>query len=138
MGFWRDINTPSAFERDWYGELTNQAGHTLLGMVSTILFLCAWREINGEMPYRTWAFASCFLFYVLGIEVAVQRWLPGDSWFDSMMFGFGAAGALLPYEEVGVVGNTTTVTFDHRYMAGIILAWSVILGARVKKRYDAK
>jgi len=125
----------------WYGELLNQIGHTFLGLVSTVLFCAVWREVAGEMPYRSYVFTMVFLSYAIGIELGVQRAkqaaYPGDWKFDSLMFAFGAAAALVPFFEVDAYGATTVVEYYHRCMAGIIVLWAGILSLRVYKRSDA-
>jgi len=121
----------------WYGELLNQIGHAFLGLVSTVLFCAVWREVAGEMPYRSYVFTLVFLSYAIGIELLAQRWQPGDAWFDSLMFTFGAAAALVPFYEVDAYAATTVVEYYHRCMAGIIVLWAGILSFRVYKRIDA-
>lgn len=133
-GFWRDLNTPDNFARDPYGELTNQLGHTMLGMLLTTLFLCAWRETQGEMPVRSWTFLAVFLPYVIGVEWVRQKWVAGDSWFDSIMVALGSAAALLPFKEVEITGHRTAISFDHRTMLALMAVWSLFLFLRVLKR----
>ena len=134
--WWFDLNTPDDFAGNWYGELTNQMGHTLLGLVCMASACIAWREVFGEMPVRSWAFGAVFLTYAVLVEWMLQRWKPGDSWFDSVMFGFGAA-VVLPFREIEVSGDVTAVALDHRYLLGIIAAWAVLLFFRVRRRYLA-
>lgn len=134
---WRELNTPDNFARDWYGELTNQCGHTLLGVLSAVTFCDVWFLVTGEMPVRSWVFLAVFLPYALGIEAIVQRWKPGDAWFDSLMFGFGAAGIILPVKEVAAAWPVSTVDYTPHVRLILMAAWAVILYARVRKRYDA-
>lgn len=132
---WRDLNTPDAFRRDWYGELTNQCGHTLLGALAAVLLCVVWRVAHGEMPY-----IGAVLFVVLvpylAVEITVQGWKSGDSWFDSLMVALGAA-VVLPFREVGVDGHLTILALDHRSFLSLFALWAVLLGARVARRYVA-
>lgn len=132
---WHDLNTPDDFRDDWYGELTNQCGHTLLGVVVALLIVCAWREVTGEMPVRSWAFVAVFVPYAVGIEWLRQAWRAGDSWFDALMVAVGASAVLLPWREVYAVEGGTVVYLQHRYMLGIVAVWAVMLSLRVARRY---
>jgi len=136
MGFWRDLNTPDNFARDWYGELTNQLAHTLLGVVLAVGVCAVWQVVAGELPYRAWVFLSLFAGY-LGVEMWVQGWSPGDSWFDAIMFSLGVAGAIMPFEETAISGRFVVVTFDPLIWLAIALVWSALLFARVMRRYIA-
>lgn len=123
----------------WYGEGGNQASHILIGVVSTILFINAWFLVSGEMPVRSWAFTMLFLGYAVIIEAMVQRWRPGDSWFDSVMFGLGCMGALVPFVEIEPMGLTVAVEYRPLWMTAIIATAAALLGARVWTRVrDAK
>jgi hypothetical protein len=135
---WQFLNKPNNFKRDWYGELTNQCGHTLLGILAANTFCDVWFLIAGEMPVRSWTFLAVFLPYAIGIETIVQRWAPGDAWFDSLMFGFGAAWVLLPFYEVSQAGLVSTVEYTPHVRLIIMVAWAFILFMRVKRRYDAE
>jgi hypothetical protein len=137
MGFWRYLMTPDDFARDWYGELRNQLSHTLLGVLAAATFCDVWALTTGEMPVKAWAFLAVFLPYAVGVEWAVQRWLPGDSWFDATMFGLGAAGALLPYSEAGSASPVFTLDYSPAYRLSIMAFWALLLALRVKKRIDA-
>lgn len=136
MAFWRDLNTPDSFERDWYGELTNQISHTALGAALATAVCAVWYLVLGELPFRSWVFLGLFAGY-LGVEIWGQGWTAGDSWFDSLMFGLGAAWAIMPFEETTLVGWKVVVTFDPLMWLGIFAIWSALLFFRVKRRYIA-
>lgn len=131
---WRDLNTPDNFRNDWYGELTNQISHTFLGAMAFITFCDVWFLVSGGMPFRSYAFIACFLAYAVGIEVIVQRWMPGDSWFDSLMFAFGAAGAALPVQEVSAAEWSVGLEYTPAYRLSIMAIWFAFLLVRVRRR----
>ncbi len=132
--FWEVLTAPSAFRSDPYGELTNQLGHTMLGIILAIFVVTAWREAAGEMPYRWKVFAVVVLGYMVGIEWLSQRWTAGDSWFDSLMVAFGSGGLLFPLHEVEASGRETLLSLDHRLLIWIVAGWSVCLCLRVWRR----
>lgn len=134
MRFWDVLVAPDDFARDPYGELTNQLGHTMLGLLSSLLIICAYREIAGEMPYRVVVFGTVSGVYAVLIEAKIQGWKPGDSWFDWLMVSLGSAGVLFPLKEAGIHGNLTLLTFNHSILAWIFCVWAVALGFRVGKR----
>lgn len=136
LGFWRELNTPENFVRDWYGELTNQFAHTLLGVVLAVGVCSIWQLVAGELPYRTWVFLGLFAGY-LSVEILVQGWTPGDSWFDAIMFSLGVAGAIMPFQEAAISGRLVMVTFGPLIWIAIAGVWSAILFARVARRYIA-
>lgn len=135
--FWDVLLAPSAFPRDPYGELTNQLGHTMLGIILAIFVVCLWREAAGEMPYRWSVFAVVVLGYLIGIEVLSQGWTPGDSWFDAAMVGFGAAGLLFPLKEVAPEGDMTILALNHHVLIWLLSMWAVALAVRVWRRTRA-
>lgn len=136
MTWWHDLNTPDAYRDDWYGELVNQCGHTLLGCVSAVTVCMVFFAFAGEMPYRTAVVALCIGAY-LAVELFAQGWRAGDAWFDSLMFSAGVGGAVLPFREASVHGWTATLQFDPRLWAAIAGPWSVMLFLRVRRRYIA-
>ena len=129
----------------WYGEAANQAAHGFMGVWLTVVFCAVWREVAGEMPVKSWAFAALFLPYAIGAQVVLQylvrkakgqRTTPlSDAVFDSLMYGIAAAGALIPFSEAGTEGNLTAVLYDHRAMLIICIAWVWLYAARVLPRY---
>lgn len=127
--------TPDAFRNDWYGELTNQCGHTLMGILGAGLIAALWRSVDGEMPYRWFILGAVVAFYALVIEWKMQGWASGDSWFDTAMVGLGAAGVVLPFEEVGVTDAGTMVVFDHVAFVAVIATWAAFLTPRVLVRW---
>lgn len=75
---------PDAFETDWYGYVTNQAGHAFV--IGTGLALVALVMVPG-----VWAIPLVAAVYFVGWEVLIQR---GNLWADSLEdAAFVAAGA---------------------------------------------
>ena len=133
---WSELNTPDDFRRDWYGELTNQCGHTLGGVLCAAFVAFGWLYAFGEFPPKVHIIAACALPYTVLIEWWVQGWRSGDSWFDAAMWIFGALGPCLALSEVVVDGVVYLAPHPER-VAVVVVAWAVFLGARVLKRYAA-
>lgn len=131
---WRGLNAASNFARDWYGEFTNQVGHIALGAFSAIFFVNTWFLWTGSMPYRGFVFLAVFAPYVVVIEFMVQKWKPGDAWFDSVMFAHGAAGVLLPFFEVGAAGRISILEYNPVMLSSVMASACVFLFPRVYKR----
>lgn len=131
--WWKFLNTPSSFKDDWYGELTNQCGHTLLGVLAPVLLCNLWFFIFGGMPIRTWVFVIPLTAYV-SVELFIQGWRPGDTWFDIWMFGLGAAGAMLPLQEIEFSDSGVTLSYDPKVHTTIFVVWAVTLFFRVRER----
>lgn len=136
LGFWRDLNAPDSFARDWYGELTNQLSHTFLGLMLALFWCVSAWAMFGEMPVRSWVILGIGAGY-LAWEALVQRWLSGDSWFDAAMVMSGAAGVLLPLKEAGVSGRIIHLDFDPVMWLAVFAPWSSALSLRVWRRYLA-
>lgn len=134
MDFLASLFAPDDFARDPYGELTNQLGHTMLGLLLTLLVVCAWREADGEMPVRLHVFAVVSFGYLMAVEVLAQGWKGRDTYADWLMVSFGSGGVLWPVREVAPRPGETLLALDHVLLAWIILAWSVVLSARVLVR----
>jgi hypothetical protein len=136
LNWWNELNRPDDFREDWYGELTNQAAHTLLGAVLACGWCVAAFGLLGEMPYRSIVLGTMAVGY-LAVEAIIQRWVDGDSWFDAAMFVAGGAGALLPMREVAVIGPVVRLDFDTRVWVAVAVPWALALILRVGKRYVA-
>lgn len=137
--FIKMLAVPSDFDGDPYGEATNQLSHIALGAVAALAICIAHREVMGEMPTRWMVFFGVALFYVLVIEVAVQRWKPKDSLFDSVFVSLGAAMALWPVREVSVSGDLTAISFDHMKLGWLMLFGVGLLSVTVgSKIYGSK
>lgn len=136
-GAWAELNTPSNFAGDWYGELTNQEGHTLLGVRVAFLICFISALVFGAMPYKILVVGLIGLCY-LAVEVR-QGWMAGDSAFDAAMVMTGAAGAIVPFTEVSVSDHWWRVDLELNllWLIGIWGARDLALFLRVKKRYNA-
>lgn len=73
------IFTPDNFKNDWYGWITNQWGHALLGQVIFGLVMLASLEI-GEFASRLHVWVSITLVYMLW-EFATHK---KGYWWDSV------------------------------------------------------
>ena len=124
-------------ELTWYGSLKNQIGHAAIALASVALFCTVWREAAGEMPYKSHLFLGMVLAYAIGVEAILQKWMPGDSWVDTLCFSFGLAIGLVPFKEMQVSGDTTIIEYDHRIMAVLILALVATVSIRAYTRYVA-
>lgn len=136
MTWWDEINRPEAFRNDWYGELTNQLAHTMLGLMLALAWCVSAWALTGAMPLRSWVILGIGAGY-LAVEIGVQRWRAGDSWFDALMVMSGAAGVLLPLEETGVTGRIVHLDFDPALWLAVAIPWSAALTLRVARRYSA-
>ena len=136
MKWWHELNRPEANPHDWYGELTNQSGHALLGIVASVAILAGWYLVAGEMPAR-WVVVLLVMLPYLAVEVYIQGWRPGDSWFDAFMVGCGVAAALCPWREIEPSGATVTIALHVPTLAGIVGLFCAALFLRVRRRYLA-
>ena len=136
MNWWTDLNTSDNFASDWYGELTNQCGHALLGIIASVLILSTWHLFAGEMPAR-WAVVLAVLLPYIAVEVYAQGWRAGDSWFDTFAVGLGVAASVCPWRELSVSGPSVTVSLHVPTLLGIVLLFCAALFLRVRRRYIA-
>ena len=76
---------PDDFAGDWYGWLTNQCGHVVIGLVPAGI---AWFMSAPMLA----AFLTIIGAYFLVVEVLLQRLqLPWDSFVDTWFVALGAA-----------------------------------------------
>jgi len=134
--FWRELRTPDANERDWYGELNNQRSHILLGIEAATLWCILSFVLFGEMPYKTVVIGVVGLCYLM-IEAVVQGWKAGDSWFDMLMVMCGTGAIMLPFSEVSVAPWVVRLDFEPGIFAALCLVCYASLVARVARRYRA-
>lgn len=123
---------PDNFARDWYGELTNQMSHALLGVFFASALCLSYDWAMGEMPYRAVILPILILPYLL-FEIVAHGWKAGDSWFDSLMYSCGALAPLVTFDEIepGVLATDPVAFFA---VSGF---WVCALALRIKKRVDA-
>jgi hypothetical protein len=98
------------FAGDWYGWITNQMSHALLGLLLYVAFCATWLAFFGEYPARIVAFlvvVGGFAFF----EVAIQRGgMILDSIEDTAFTAYGAGALAVTFHEVtpghaGFVGD---------------------------------
>ena len=135
--FWQEINTPSDFSGDPYGELTNQCAHTFFGLILAGIYCLASLVWFGEFPHKEVAGIVVTLPYLLG-EVFEQRWRGWDTVADVFFYGIGGYGLLASLSEV--------VIDDVAYLEAHPIGFGVSFGAflavlyvrlrvRVKQKY---
>lgn len=124
---------PDAFLDDWYGWLTNQAGHVLLG-VFMAFFLCVVAFFAlGELPYRIDVFAVCLIGY-LAFELLTQGWQGYDTIEDTVfVVGYGCGAPLSAFHEVSA--GSPDVSFDLFALTPFFVASAIHLACGVAFRY---
>ena len=97
---------PDDFANDWYGWLTNQCGHIVLGL-------------GAGLVVPIWGPVTMAAFYWLVVEVVLQR---NRLWRDSIMdtFFVMAGGSLLPAYDIGHLQALTVAA-----IAGCMLGFGV-------------
>lgn len=128
----RELARPDNFRQNAYGELTNQMGHALAGVIATATTFFVWAGLTGELPYRAPVLVVLILLYI-GFEMAMG-WKPGDSWFDTAMWSFGVAAVVVPFEEITPGWPVVQIELHMGYWLGIVAAWAVALLIRVLRR----
>ena len=88
------------FYSDWYGWLTNQLGHTFLGLFLYVTICLLHYAVVGEYPYRAESWFIIVYGYLF-FEFAVQR---GDKFWDSiedsLFVSYGAGILAITFKEV--------------------------------------
>lgn len=97
------VFTPDDMPRDWYGWMTNQSSHLVLGALLTLIASMAGLLILGEYPYRV-EIAVMVLLLILTFEIGVQPLNGLDTLNDALFMAYGAIGALLVCKEVEAGG----------------------------------
>lgn len=125
---------PSAFLDDWYGWLTNQAGHILLG-VFLAFFMCMIAYFAlGELPYRIDVFWVCLLGYI-AFEIISQGWQGYDTVEDSVfVVAYGCGAPLSAFHEVSV--GSPDVSVDLRALMAFFVVSGIHLAFGVAFRYN--
>ena len=89
--------TPENFKADWYGWVTNQAGHVLLGIFAAVAVAVLWWYAFDEYPYRK-ALALALVLVFVASELA-QGWKGGDAVEDILFRTYGVAFPLATLQE---------------------------------------
>lgn len=125
---WAILNTPSKFDNDPYGGLTNQWGHYSGSAALFMLFSAGWFAVFGEMPYRWPVAFGMITFYAVFIEWFKQGWQGRDSVEDTLFFALGPITVAASVEEVAFRGSISTMAVHVYAMAFFIgLAGSLCL-----------
>jgi len=125
---------PSAFLNDWYGWLTNQAGHILLGLFLAF-FLCVTAFFAlGELPYRIDVFVVCLLGYV-AFEIISQGWQGYDTIEDTVfVVAYGCGAPLAAFHELNV--GSSEVSVDLLALMAFFVVSAIHLCFGVAFRYN--
>lgn len=94
------LNEPDNFQDDWYGWITNQCGHMVLGQVLFIVLSCVAFFTIGEFPYRNTVWLAIAVGYLVW-EFVIQRGYKWDSVEDSIFVClYGAGIPSMAFHEV--------------------------------------
>lgn len=118
----------------WYGSALNQIGHGWLGIVLSALLSGACAVLFGELPHKAAVMGGLIGAY-LCMEIFIQGWRAGDSWFDSAKFALGVSLTQLPFQETGI---PLRVDVNPVVLISILALSIALLALRSLKRYDAK
>jgi hypothetical protein len=132
-GYIMGLIEPDAFLDDWYGWLSNQSGHILLGVVmAASVCLIAYFTL-GELPFRVDVFAVCLLGYV-AFELSTQGWQGYDTIEDTVfVVAYGCGAPLAAFHEVSA--GSPNVVLDLRALIPFFVASAVHLACGVAFRY---
>lgn len=97
------IFAPDDMAHDWYGWLTNQSSHLILGALLTLVASVIGLLVLGEYPYRV-EIGVMVLLLILTFETGVQPLNGWDTLNDVLFMAYGAIGALLVCREVEAGG----------------------------------
>ena len=132
-GYIMGLIEPDAFLDDWYGWLTNQAGHILLGVFLAFFMCIGAYLVMGELPFRVDVFAVCLLGYV-AFELSTQGWQKGDTIEDTVfVVAYGCGAPLAAFHEVSA--GSPDVALDLRALIPFFVASAVHLACGVVFRY---
>ena len=99
--------TPDNFKRDWYGWITNQWAHVMLGQMLFGLSMIATLLIDGEFASRIYVLAGVAFVYFLWELFTFkpkQFWDAVEDFFFVVIYGAGWVAAC--FSEV-VIGHPT-------------------------------
>ena len=129
-----NLISPSAFLDDWYGWLTNQASHILLGIFAAFFISVGSYLAIGELPYRIDVFVVCLLGYV-AFELLTQGWQGYDTVEDTVfVVGYGAGAPLAAFHELNV--GYVDVSVDLRALLAFFVVSLIHLVFGVAFRYN--
>lgn len=132
LAFWKEINTPSDFRDDPYGEFTNQCAHTFFGVVMAIVFSLTGLWWFGEFPQKEGIGIAVTLPYILG-EVFEQRWRGWDTVSDVFFYAIGGYGILTSLTEV-IVGGEVLLRPNAGSFIVSFSAFSAVMFLRLRPR----
>jgi len=135
--FWKEINTPSDFRSDPYGELTNQCAHAFFGQILACLFCLASLVWWGDFPEKEGAALFVTLPYIWG-ELIEQRWRGWDTVADIFFYAVGGYGVLAALSEVQIDGRILLEPDAVAFGCALAAFTAVLLvrvGVRVRRKY---
>ena len=99
------FSTPSRFDRDWYGYVTNQISHVGAGMFIAWILCVAAFLISGDLPFRSQVFLSIAVIYTAK-EIIVDRWQGFDTIEDILfVVMYGAGGTLISFRQMDALSS---------------------------------
>lgn len=122
---------PDSFRDDWYGWLTNQLSHTLLGIVAASVVCCVFFLVAGEYPYRIHVWILITVVYV-----SRETWRRGVRW-DSLedtvfVCGYGAGSTLHAFQEVSPGLSMVTLSPLSLLAPATLLTVHCLVGSAVR------
>ena len=134
MSIIKELTTPSSFDRDWYGYLTNQAAHALSGCVVVGLICAITFLLKGDMPYKVNVFWGVAVSYAAK-ELIWDRWNGLDTVEDFLfVVAYGAGGTLITFSQVS--NYTAQIQFEiFEFLFVLFLFFShLLIGIFIRKR----
>lgn len=138
LAFWAEINTPSDFKSDPYGELTNQLSHTFLGVIFACIVALVYLVFSGDFPAKEAVAFVVTLPYIAG-EILAQRWRGWDTIADVFFYAIGGYGVLSSLTERQFCGEAFLQPQPVAFGVCFGLFCSVLflrLQVRVKQKYS--
>ncbi|WP_284262451.1 hypothetical protein [Roseicyclus amphidinii] len=120
--FWAMLNTPSDFQGEPYGAVTNQISHSAVAAWLFLFLSCSYFVVVGEMPPRWGVGWMVVVGYALLIEWRVQGWRGRDSWADVAFWAALVVLIAASTEEVRADG------FHSHIIVNIAVLWSGLVG----------
>lgn len=124
-----------AQRRDWYGWLTNQLCHFVLGVGLAALISWAGLKLTGEYPvkWQAWLIAA--------IPYAWTEVARGGDWADALedwifVCLYGGAGAMAAFSEIDTGSPLLSVDLDAGMLVLSIMAAHLAVGCYTRRQDD--
>ena len=118
----------SNFKNDWYGWLTNQWSHTLLGILSYSIAMLASFFILGEYASRTTIFVAVLIAYVGWEIITTGKRMRWDALEDLIFVcGYGAGSIAIAVHEIEAGSSVFTGDLqDLAPLQGLFVVHSIL------------